>query len=177
MKEFLHKTYWLYIVAVIIVALDQYTKWLVISNIPYGGFWSPWDWLTPYARIVHWSNTGVAFGMLQGMNPVFIILAFVVAGMIVFYYPKLLKEDLLLKLALMLELGGAIGNLVDRIRFGHVIDFISVGNFPVFNVADSCITIGVIILLIGVWVQEKRDKARRASSVQEQPVEGNTIEQ
>jgi len=177
LKEFLHKTYWLYIVAVIIVALDQYTKWLVISNIPYGGFWSPWDWLTPYARIVHWSNTGVAFGMLQGMNPVFIILAFVVAGMIVFYYPKLLKEDLLLKLALMLELGGAIGNLVDRIRFGHVIDFISVGNFPVFNVADSCITIGVIILLIGVWVQEKRDKARRASSVQEQPVEGNTIEQ
>lgn len=177
MKEFLRKTYWLYIVAVIIVALDQYTKWLVISNIPYGGFWSPLEWLTPYARIVHWSNTGVAFGMLQGMNPVFIILAFVVAGMIVFYYPKLLKEDLLLKLALMLELGGAIGNLVDRIRFGHVIDFISVGNFPVFNVADSCITIGVIILLIGVWVQEKRDKARRAASVQEQPVEGNTIEQ
>jgi len=177
LKEFLRKTYWLYIVAVIIVVLDQYTKWLVISNIPYGGFWSPWEWLTPYARIVHWSNTGVAFGMLQGMNPVFIILAFVVAGMIVFYYPKLLKEDLLLKLALMLELGEAIGNLVDRIRFGHVIDFISVGNFPVFNVADSCITIGVIILLIGVWVQEKRDKARRAASVQEQPVEGNTIEQ
>jgi signal peptidase II len=177
LKEFLRKTYWLYIVAVIIVVLDQYTKWLVISNIPYGWFWSPWEWLTPYARIVHWSNTGVAFGMLQGMNPVFIILAFVVAGMIVFYYPKLLKEDLLLKLALMLELGGAIGNLVDRIRFGHVIDFISVGNFPVFNVADSCNTIGVIILLIGVWVQEKRDKARRAASVQERPVEGNTIEQ
>jgi len=129
LKEFLRKTYWLILVAVVIVLLDQYTKWLVISNIPYGGYWSPWEWLTPIARIVHWSNTGVAFGMLQGMNPVFIVLAFIVAGMIIFYYTKLEKEDWLLKLALMLELGGAAGNLVDRIRFGHVVDFISVGNF------------------------------------------------
>jgi len=129
LKEFLRKTYRLIIVAVVIVLLDQYTKWLVISNIPYGGYWSPWEWLTPIARIVHWSNTGVAFGMLQGMNPVFIVLALVVAGMIIFYYTKLEKEDWLLKLALMLELGGAAGNLVDRIRFGHVVDFISVGIF------------------------------------------------
>lgn len=177
MKKFLRKTYWLLIVATIIVLLDQYTKWLVISNIPYGGFWSPWEWLTPYARIVHWSNTGVAFGMLQGMNPVFIVLAFVVSGMIIFYYQKLLREDWLLKLALMLELGGAVGNLVDRIRFGHVIDFISVGNFAVFNVADSCITVGVIVLLIGVFIQEKRDKVRRLELAQEQPQDGNAVEQ
>jgi signal peptidase II len=177
LKGFLRKTYWLLIVAVVIVLLDQYTKWLVISNITYGGFWSPWEWLTPYARIVHWSNTGVAFGMLQGMNPVFTILAFVVAGMIVFYFPKLEKEDWLLKLALMLELGGALGNLVDRIMYGQVIDFISVGNFPVFNVADSCITVGVIILLVGVWMQEKRDKAQRAALAQEQQVDGQSVEQ
>lgn len=177
MKEFLRKTYWLLIVAAILVLADQYTKALVIANIPYGGYWSPWEWLTPYARIVHWSNSGVAFGMLQGMNPVFIILAFVVAGMIIFYYQKLLKEEWLLKLALMLELGGAVGNLVDRIKYGHVIDFVSVGNFPVFNVADSCITVGVILLLIGVWLQEKRDKANRAALAQTQPVGGEPIEQ
>mgnify|MGYP002347740365 CR=1 FL=1 len=177
LKEFLRKTYWLVIVAVVIVLVDQYTKWLVISNIPYGGYWSPWEWLTPIARIVHWSNTGVAFGMLQGMNPVFIILAFVVAGMIIFYYPKLEKEDWMLKLALMLELGGAVGNLFDRIKFGHVIDFISVGNFPVFNVADSCITVGVIILLIGVWVQEKREKARKIEAAQSHTLNGDTVEQ
>jgi signal peptidase II len=115
--------------------------------------------------------------MLQGMNPVFTILAFVVAGMIVFYFPKLEKEDWLLKLALMLELGGALGNLVDRIMYGQVIDFISVGNFPVFNVADSCITVGVIILLVGVWMQEKRDKAQRAALAQEQQVDGQSVEQ
>ncbi len=168
MKDFLRKTVWLFLVAAIIVAADALTKWLVIKNIPYGGAWSPWEWLTPYARIVHWSNTGVAFGMLQGMNPVFIGLAFVVSLGIIYYYPKIEKQDWLIRLALMMELGGAVGNLVDRIRYGHVIDFISVGNFPVWNIADACITVGVFILLIGVWMQEKREKARLAAIVQDQ---------
>ncbi len=173
MKAFFKRSYWLFIVAAVIVVVDQVTKWLVVTNIPYGGMWSPWEWLTPIARIVHWSNTGVAFGMLQGMNPVFIGLAVVVSGMIIYYYQKLEKQDGLIKLALMLELGGAIGNLVDRIQYGHVIDFVSVGNFPVFNVADSCITVGVIILLIGVWIQEKREKTRRAAATQDQTLDGN----
>lgn len=173
MKELFRKTFWLLIVALVIVAVDQATKQLVVTKIPYGGMWSPWDWLTPYARIVHWSNTGVAFGMLQGMNPVFIVLAIIVSGMIIYYYPKVEKTDTLLRLALMLELGGALGNLVDRIRFGHVVDFISLGNFAVFNVADSCITVGVFILLIGVWVQEKRARSRQAGQTGDQPIDGN----
>jgi len=173
LKAFLKRSYWLILVAAIIVIIDQVSKWLVVKNIPYGGIWSPWEWLTPFARIVHWSNTGVAFGMLQGMNPVFIGLAIVVSGMIVYYYQKLEKQDGLLKLALMLELGGAIGNLVDRIRYGHVIDFVSVGNFPVWNVADACITVGVIILLIGVWMQEKREKTRLAEAAHIDPSDGN----
>lgn len=168
MKNFLKKTAWLFIVAAIIVVLDQLTKIIVIENIPYGGVWSPWEWLTRYARIVHWSNTGVAFGMLQGMNPVFIGLAFLVSLGIIYYYPKIEKEDWLIRLALMMELGGAVGNLSDRIKYGHVIDFISVGNFPVWNIADACITVGVVILLIGVWMQEKREKTRQAKAAQEQ---------
>ena len=162
MKAFLKRSTWLFIVALFIVVLDQLTKWLVVTNIPYGGSWSPWEWLSPYARIVHWSNTGVAFGMLQGMNPVFIGLAILVSGAIIYYYQQIDKKDWLIRLALIMELGGAIGNLIDRIRYGHVIDFISIGRFPVFNVADSCITVGVVVLLIGVWVQEKREKARAA---------------
>lgn len=172
MKEFFGKTYWLFIVAAVIVALDQITKWLVVKYIPYGGMWSPWEWLSPYARIVHWSNTGVAFGMLQGMNPLFIGLAFIVSFGIIYYYPKVEKIDWLIKLALMLELGGAVGNLIDRFNHGHVIDFISVGNFPVWNVADACITVGVFILLIGVWQQEKREKARLAAAGQNQSENG-----
>ena len=166
MRQYFGKTYWLFIVTVIIVALDQVTKWLVVKYIPYGGVWNPWEWLAPYARFVHWSNTGAAFGLLQGINPVFIGLALLVCIGILYYYPKVEKTDWLIKLALMFELGGALGNLVDRVRYGHVIDFISVGNFPVFNVADSFITVGVVLLLIGVWTQDKREKAILASANQ-----------
>ena len=168
MKHFLKKTVWLFVVAASIVTLDQVLKKIVITHLSYGGVWSPWEWLTPYARIVHWSNTGVAFGMLQGMNPVFIGLAVLVSIGIVYYYPKIEKKDWMIKLALMMELGGAVGNLVDRIKYGHVIDFISVGTFPVWNIADACITVGVIILLLGVWLQEKREKNGKAKTTQEQ---------
>ncbi|HOQ69089.1 MAG TPA: signal peptidase II [Anaerolineaceae bacterium] len=168
MKHFLKKTVWLFVVAASIVTLDQVLKKIVITHLPYGEVWSPWEWLTPYARIVHWSNTGVAFGMLQGMNPVFIGLAVLVSFGIVYYYPKIEKKDWMIKLALMMELGGAVGNLVDRIKYGHVIDFISVGTFPVWNIADACITVGVIILLLGVWLQEKREKNGKAKTTQEQ---------
>lgn len=158
MKKYLRNIIWLILVAAIIVALDQYTKWLVRSNLALGESWSPWGWLAPYARIIYWKNTGVAFGLLQGMNVVFIVLASIVSLGIVYYFPTISKSDWLVRLALMLELGGAVGNLIDRITIGYVVDFISVGNFPVFNVADSCITVGVFILLIGVWVQERREK-------------------
>ncbi len=161
MKKFFRNIGWLILVAAIIIGLDQYTKWLVRSNLLLGESWSPWEWLAPYARIVYWKNTGVAFGLLQGMNLVFIILASIVSLGIIYYYPTVSKRDWLIRLALMLELGGALGNLIDRITIGYVVDFISVGNFPVFNVADSCITVGVFILLIGVWVQERREKKQK----------------
>lgn len=158
MKKYIRNIMWLILVAAIIVVLDQYTKWLVRSNLALGESWSPWEWLAPYARIVYWKNTGVAFGLLQGMNVVFIVLASIVSLGIVYYFPTVSKSDWLIRVALMLELGGAVGNLIDRITIGYVVDFVSLGNFPVFNVADSCITVGVFILLIGVWVQERREK-------------------
>lgn len=158
MKKFFKNSIWLIVITLLIVALDQYTKWLVRSNLALGETWSPWEWLSPYARIVYWKNTGVAFGMLQGMNTVFIVLATIVSLGILYFFQSIPKKDWLIRLALILELGGALGNLIDRITVGHVIDFISVGTFPVFNVADSCITVGVIVLLLGVWIQDRREK-------------------
>lgn len=158
MKKFFKNSIWLIVITLLIVALDQYTKWLVRSNLALGETWSPWEWLSPYARIVYWKNTGVAFGMLQGMNTVFIVLATIVSLGILYFFQSIPKKDWLIRLALILELGGALGNLIDRITVGHVIDFISVGTFPVFNVADSCITVGVIVLLLGVWIQDHREK-------------------
>jgi signal peptidase II len=151
-----------------IVALDQWTKWLVRENLPFQGTWLPaWlDWLSPYARIVHWYNSGAAFGMFQNGNLIFTILAFIVIAAILFYYPQVDANDWSLRLALVLQLAGAAGNLVDRLLIGKVTDFISVGTFPVFNVADSSITVGVIVLLLGVWIKERNDK-KQVSAIEE----------
>jgi signal peptidase II len=143
----------------IIVALDQWTKYLVRTSLAFGEIWSPWSWLTPYARIVNWKNSGAAFGMLQGFGGVFTILAIVVALAIFYYYPQVPAQDWYLKLAMGLQLGGALGNLVDRLtQQGHVTDFISVGNFPVFNLADSSISVGVAVLIIGIWIKDRQEK-------------------
>ena len=155
----------LYGVAGMSVALDQWTKWLVRENIEFGGQWLPDGlmWLSPYARIVHWHNSGAAFGMFQNGNLVFTILAFIVIGAIVYYYPQVENEDWSLKLAMGLQLGGAAGNLIDRLLAGRVTDFISVGAFPVFNIADASITVGVLVLLLGVWIKERQEKMKNAA--------------
>jgi signal peptidase II len=163
------KEYWsIFTIAAVIVVLDQWTKWLVRTNIPAGQSWLPdsLEWLSPYARIVHWYNRGAAFGMFQEGSMVFTVLAFIVIAAILYYYPRVSSADWPLRLAMSMQLGGAMGNLVDRLARGHVTDFISVGTFPVFNIADASITIGCVVLLLGVWWQErvaKREKAQAAA--------------
>jgi signal peptidase II len=142
----------------LIILLDQWTKHLVRTNIPYTEAWAPWDWLLPYARIVHWQNTGAAFGMFQGMNLFFSVLAIIVSAAIIYYFPQVPKMDWLVRLALGMQLGGAIGNLIDRIRFGAVTDFVSVGSFAVFNVADASLSVGVVVLILGMWLRERREE-------------------
>src|SRR5215216_3326907 len=153
-------------IAIVIVGLDQWTKAMVRGNIPAGGSWLPesWQWLSPYARIVHWYNTGAAFGMFKDASMVFTVLAFIVIGAILFYYPKVERDDWSLRLALSMQLGGALGNLIDRLTIGHVTDFISVGNFPVFNIADASISVGAVVLFLGVWLQERAEKKREADT-------------
>lgn len=143
-----------------VTALDQWTKWLVRTNIPFAGAWLPdWlDWLSPYARIVHWANSGAAFGTFQNGNTVFTILAIIVVIAIFYYYPRVDASDWTLRLALGLQLGGAAGNLIDRLMMGKVTDLISIGSFPVFNLADSSISAGVAVLLLGVWLKERANK-------------------
>ena len=148
----------------VIVALDQWTKWLVRTNIPFEQMWLPDSlmWLMPYARIVHWSNSGAAFGSFQNGNTVFTVLAFLVIAAIIYYYPRVEANDWTLRIAMGLQMGGAAGNLVDRLIAKKVTDFISVGTFAVFNVADASISVGVAVLLLGIWLKEKseHDKAK-----------------
>ena len=144
----------------VVIALDQWTKWLVRTNIPYQTTLLPngLTWLNPYARIVNWNNSGAAFGSFQNGNSVFTVLAILVICAIMYYYPRVEESDWTLRLAMGLQLGGAAGNLVDRLLMQKVTDFISIGNFPVFNIADSSISIGVVVLLLGVWIKERSEK-------------------
>ncbi len=165
LKKFFRNYAGVLILAGIIIAADQYTKYLVRTNIPMGDAWSPWPWLAPYARIVHWMNTGAAFGMFQNFNLVFSILAVVVSIAILYYFPRVPREEWPLRLAMGMQLGGAIGNLIDRVTQGYVTDFVSVGNFAVFNVADASISVGVAVLILGVWFMEQSQKKNKQVSV------------
>jgi signal peptidase II len=168
---------WLFLISGFVVALDQYSKWLVRSNLSFAESWLPaqLQYLLPYMRIVYWHNTGAAFGLFQNGNVIFIILGFIVSGVIIYYYPHVSREDWWLKLALGLQLGGALGNLIDRLQYGHVTDFISVGSFPVWNVADSAITVGTCILLLGVYLKERKMSSKaKPTPDPENPIPVNT---
>ena len=91
-------------------------------------------------------NKGAAFGLLANETLLFALIALVVIGMIVAYFRFLPANRPWLRLSLGLQLGGALGNLVDRLRQGYVVDFISVKAWPVFNIADACVVVGVLIL-------------------------------
>ncbi len=158
MKKYLKAYAFLLPISLSLIALDQWTKSLVRENLVLNEFWMPVEWLAPYLRIVNWHNTGAAFGIFQGMNSVFMVLAIVIIALILIYFPMIPADDFFFRLALSLQMAGAAGNLIDRLYRGYVTDFISVGRFPVFNVADSCITLGVVVLLIGMWIEERKIK-------------------
>lgn len=160
----------------LVVILDQWTKWLVRTNIPLNGSWLPdWLlWLAPYARFIFIYNKGAAFGMFQNGNVLFAIVAFLVAGGVLYFYGQIDSQDWVLRLAAGLYLAGILGNLIDRIAFGQVTDFISVGSFYIFNIADASINVGVALLLIGYWLSERK-KADQASAGEMLSNKGETL--
>jgi signal peptidase II len=151
-------------IAGLVVALDQWTKYLVRVRLEVGQTWSPFSWLAPFARIVNWNNTGAAFGMFPSGSLIFTVIAIIVTLAILFYYPRVPAGQVPLRLALALQLGGALGNLINRLTLGTVIDFISIGSFPVFNVADASISIGVAVLVAAMWIEERRGGAKAESA-------------
>ena len=146
-----------FLLAGAVFAFDQLTKAIVRSSLALGESWPSDDWLV---KITHVTNTGAAFGILQDQGFFLTITAFVGMGAIVFYYAFPPLEHGLLRLALGLQLGGAAGNLVDRLRFGEVTDFIDFPRYPEFNVADSSITIGLAVI-VGFFILSERNKPER----------------
>jgi len=159
----LKKTSWIIlIVAALVVALDQGSKYLVTHNLPLGGVWSPFPGPQPFFQIVYTYNTGATFGLFKDLGPVFILIALVIVGVLILYARRLRSDRWLTCVALGLMLGGAIGNLIDRIRLGHVIDFIDVGvgtrRWYTSNLSDVALVLGVILLGIAMLSEELRHK-------------------
>ena len=150
--------------AALVVAVDQVTKRLVDANLAVGESWPEASWPL---RLMHVKNTGAAFSLLQNQTFFLTIMSVVGLGAILLYFRFRPSDHPLLRTALALQLGGAFGNLIDRARYGEVTDFFKVPNFPVFNVADSAITVGVttvVVFLLFVGDDEKPDTERPAAS-------------
>ena len=167
--------FWL--IAVAVVVLAQWTKHLVQQHLPLGGSAT----LIPGLLWAHHlQNAGAAFGKLQGAGSALIVAAAAAVIFIIGYRAQLLRRftelPALLLFGLALPLGGALGNMIDRVRLSQVVDFIDLGWFPVFNVADSAITLGAAALITYFLIlshSEAEDPEERRSERDElSPVTG-----
>ncbi|MEA3327166.1 MAG: signal peptidase II, partial [Chloroflexota bacterium] len=100
----------------------------------------------------------------------------IVSIVILIYYPQIPENETLMRIAMAMQMGGALGNMTDRIFFGPVTDFIAVGSFPVFNIADSSITVGVAVLILALWISERREKQNSLLGEQMQANNSDTVE-
>ena len=147
---------YLFAVGGMIILLDQVSKLLILHFLP---LFSAMEIIPGFFNLVHVRNTGAAFSILAGASSVwrqglFVGLTIVVVGILLFAYGKLRPEDRWTRTAYALIIGGALGNLVDRVRLGEVVDFLDcyVGayHWPAFNLADSAISVGALMLVISV---------------------------
>jgi signal peptidase II len=144
-------------VAVAVFVFDRVTKLWVTENIPLGTGRSV---VGDYLRIVHAQNTGAAFGLLPERTTLLSILSVLAVFAIVYYYRQIASNSWLVSATLGMQLGGAFGNLLDRVTQGYVVDFVDVGigdvRFWAFNVADSSIVVGIIVVTAALWYEEHR---------------------
>jgi signal peptidase II len=148
----------LFLVAGAIVSLDQACKYLVRANLEPGEIFRPELLISQNIRFVHLHNSGAAIGILPGFGDVFMFLSALISLAVLYYYSRIPHQRWLLRLSMALVLGGAVGNLIDRLHQGYVTDFISLFNIPVLNLADLSVLTGFIILFVDLWRQEQRKK-------------------
>ena len=140
----IYKAWMLFMATILIVGFDQLTKYLVRDFMSYGesipeaGFF----------RLTYYTNSGTIFGLFPNIPVILTIASVVAIACLIFFYKTQKNVGGWLRLAIALLLGGAIGNFIDRVSMGEVTDFIDVGMWPVFNIADSAITCGIFLLIL-----------------------------
>ncbi len=157
---------------VVVFAVDQLTKYVVKTNLDLYESW-PREGL---ARITYGTNSGTAFGLFPNQTAALIVTSLLAIGFIYYFYRSHALPSRLLRLAIGLQLGGAFGNLVDRVRLGEVVDFIDIGWWPIFNIADSAIVTGIGLLALVVLLNPREEKsgADRAEPADAPPEAGRT---
>ena len=150
----IYKDFVLIQLATLIFVIDQFTKFLVRDQLMFRESF-PAD---GFLRFTHTHNTGSAFGIFQDQNTPLIVVSIVGVGILIMIYRSQRVPSSLLRLSLGLQIGGALGNLFDRIRLGHVTDFMDVGTWPVFNVADASIITGLAILAYIFLIAKAEDQ-------------------
>nr|WP_035020980.1 signal peptidase II [Anoxybacillus flavithermus] len=148
-----------YLLAFVVIVIDQWTKWLVVRYMELG------ESIPIIENVLYMTshrNRGAAWGMLQGQFWLFYLITIVVVIGIIVYIQRLKPTERLFGIALGLMLGGAIGNFIDRVFRKEVVDFVHTYifdySFPIFNVADAALTVGVALLFIQTWTEEKQRK-------------------
>ncbi|EGG38307.1 MULTISPECIES: signal peptidase II [Paenibacillus] len=156
-----------YLIAFVLFLIDQGTKYLIATRLE---LYEQIPVIGDFFLITSSRNRGAAFGILQDQLWFFIIVTIIVVGGIVWYLRKVSKEGRkLLPTALALVLGGALGNFIDRLIMGEVVDFLQFNfgsyTFPIFNIADSCIVIGVGLIILDTLLEGRREKMQTTSEV------------
>jgi signal peptidase II len=162
LKKFFTDRILLFIVASLMVLADQLSKIVVRRQLQPGEVWDGLAGLSSFFQIVRAQNTGAAFSMGSGFNPLFIILAIIASAGIIYYYPRLGSDSKLLRTGLGFLLGGALGNLIDRVAFGNVTDFIFIRFFAVINLADVSINIGAGLFVLWILIKEIQERRQNA---------------
>ena len=147
------------ILGIVIIFLDQATKLLVVKFMELG---ESIPLIDGFLYLTSHRNEGAAWGMLQGRMWLFYIITVFVIVVLVMFYKREAKTSLLLQTSLVLLMAGAIGNFIDRLFFQKVVDFVDTiifgYDFPIFNVADASLTVGVILMVIQIFFFDKGDK-------------------
>ncbi|MEK6453997.1 signal peptidase II [Caldifermentibacillus hisashii] len=148
-----------YLLSIIIIGFDQLTKWLIVKFMELG---ESIPVIENLFYITSHRNRGAAWGILQGQMWLFYLITVIVVIFIIYYLQKYAKGKPLYSISLAFMLGGAVGNFIDRLFRKEVVDFIDVKifgyDFPIFNIADSSLTIGVILLIITMFFEERKEK-------------------
>lgn len=154
------------VIAFFVILLDQVVKYAIRTNLAIRETWAPIPAISSWFRIIHWKNTGVAFGLFPGQGWILTVIGLAVIFSFLIFYKPLLEGPVSLSVAIALQIGGAIGNLIDRLNpdLGYVVDFIWVGNFPIFNIADIAVVLGASLIILTLWREDQNDSQFAAES-------------